>query len=424
MSSFRINNTRNLFSVVFVRDGNVLFAVLPFCVVNCAVLVAVEYIEQYIKLSFSPTGHGLMTLLVSFLVISKVNLTYERFRLARHSVGSALLRLRELNQLVITLVEANYYANDQNDTPQNDNTSSDNNNDNDKSVEAKDQELVAARLGRDEWKAACMDQTIAILDATKEVLQSSELAKALARNEGSLAEKHAKASLSSTNYNKNNSTDASMMIDDPMELVQALRLHLYVTGAEHDIQLLERLQLLTKLGEFVSDYRSLIDLASTPLPFSLIQMGRAFLFIWTFSMPLVLRQGPFSDIWSAMIFLFFLTYGFIGLELVAMQLATPFGDGPNDIRVTALCNATVTGMARDVQIADNVINKHHATTGVGGGGSTVRNRRFLFATQKSQRAAASASAAAAAGVGVLGDRTISDNTHDEYSVYHSMPFGA
>ena len=35
-----------------------------------------------------------------------------------------------------------------------------------------------------------------------------------------------------------------------------------------------------------------------------------------------------------MVFLFFLTYGFIGLELVAMKLVEPFGDGRHDVQVT------------------------------------------------------------------------------------------
>ena len=41
-------------------------------------------------------------------------------------------------------------------------------------------------------------------------------------------------------------------------------------------------------------------------------------------MPLVLRS-PFGDASAAMLFLFFLTYGFIGLEVVGLQMMSPFG---------------------------------------------------------------------------------------------------
>lgn len=390
------NSARNLFNVIFERDGNVLFAVLPYCILNCGLLLLDSYVEErYVKLSFSPTGHGLMTLLVSFLVISKVNLTYERFRIARHSVGSALLRLRELNQLVLTMVEANNCS-ECNDACSDDDTNEE------KATKA---EAAARKARRREWKADCMDKMIAILDATKDVLQSSELAKSLARHEGPLVDKNALVA----------TTNGGGIVVDPMELVQDLRLCLHVTGANHVANLFERIQLLTKLGEFVSDYRQCIDLASTPLPFSLIQMGRSFLFIWTFSMPLVLREGPFSDIWSALVFLFFLTYGFIGLELVAMQLATPFGDGPNDIRITALCNATVAGMERDLKMVTAAAVASSAPR-------SISQRRFAFARQKKQQQEV-----------VVGDDSNDSgnvnneysmyhgNVNNEYSMYHSMP---
>ena len=128
--------------------------------------------------------------------------------------------------------------------------------------------------------------------------------------------------------------------DDPMIHVQALRSHLYnarLSDTEnHDgLQLLERIKLLDMLNEFVLHFRNLLKFASTPLPFPLLQMGRTFLFLWTFSIPFVLR-GVVSEIYSQIGFVFFLTYGFIGLELVAMKLLDPFGDGVNDLKVTGM----------------------------------------------------------------------------------------
>jgi hypothetical protein len=77
--------------------------------------------------------------------------------------------------------------------------------------------------------------------------------------------------------------------------------------------------------EFFLSYQVLLKLASTALPLPLLQMGCTFLFLWrTFSMPLVL-QSPFGDTSESILFLFFLTYGFIGMELVGMQMMSPFG---------------------------------------------------------------------------------------------------
>lgn len=81
-----------------------------------------------------------------------------------------------------------------------------------------------------------------------------------------------------------------------------------------------------------------------------------------------------------------------------MQLATPFGDGPNDIRVTALCEATVAGIERDLQIKPSL----------GTSGSSLQQRRRQFASQKTSN------------VGAPEGRGDFD---DDYSPYHSMHFG-
>jgi len=69
-------------------------------------MVLVEALAMMdVKIAFSPSGHGLMTLIVSFLVINKVNLAYDRYMQSRHSVGHALSACRELNQLSYLLTE-------------------------------------------------------------------------------------------------------------------------------------------------------------------------------------------------------------------------------------------------------------------------------------------------------------------------------
>ena len=58
--------------------------------------------------------------------------------------------------------------------------------------------------------------------------------------------------------------------------------------------------------------------------------------------------------YSAMAFVFFLTYGFLGLELVAIKLMDPFGDGKNDLNVSGMREATAIGIERDLQVFGEV----------------------------------------------------------------------
>ena len=96
---------QSLWAIIFQCQGSVFFAVLPYCLLNCSLLAIVLFLAKNgVDIAFSPTGHELMTLIISFLVISKVNLGYERYMTARDAIGNALSSLRELNQLVITYV--------------------------------------------------------------------------------------------------------------------------------------------------------------------------------------------------------------------------------------------------------------------------------------------------------------------------------
>ena len=76
---------------------------------------------------------------------------------------------------------------------------------------------------------------------------------------------------------------------------------------------------------------------TTPVPFPLIQMARTFLFLYIFTVPFVLLSDE-SSVLAHCFTIFLLTYGFMGLEVVAIELDNPFGDDPNDFDCLALAH--------------------------------------------------------------------------------------
>ena len=52
--------------------------------------------------AFAMTGHTMTTFLVSFLVVAKIKISYERCIKARRALGDGLSRLRDLNQLAMS----------------------------------------------------------------------------------------------------------------------------------------------------------------------------------------------------------------------------------------------------------------------------------------------------------------------------------
>ena len=64
-------------------------------------------------------------------------------------------------------------------------------------------------------------------------------------------------------------------------------------------------------------------------------MGRTFVFVWILTLPLAL-VGDIVNVYVASCAVFILTYGFIGIELISIELDDPFGDDPNDLDVMAM----------------------------------------------------------------------------------------
>lgn len=298
-------------------------------------MCAVEMLhKEGICIAFNPSGHGLMTLIVSFLVINKVNLAYERYMQSRHVLGRALSSCRQLNQVALLYTEH-----------------------------------LVPKEKTAHWRYETVVQIVELLEATTRVIQDPHHASYLARND---------------------EVPIKTDDDDPMVHVEALRFHLFnvnrkvastisiptkcyndngnlpetaeeINSKDQDIEsldLFERMKLMDPLNEFVLHYDNLLKFSSTPLPFQLIQMGRTFLFLWTFTIPLVMR-GFVEEMYSAMAFVFFLTYGFVGLELVSTSLMNPFAKKGKMLNVIGMKEATVAGIQRDIQVFSSGQGKAH-----------------------------------------------------------------
>ena len=60
-------------------------------------------------------------------------------------------------------------------------------------------------------------------------------------------------------------------------------------------------------------------------------MARGFLFVWVFAVPLALFHEDYDFI-AVLFFALMLTYGFVGIEQVSIEMEDPFGNDQNDIR--------------------------------------------------------------------------------------------
>lgn len=90
-------------------------------------------------------------------------------------------------------------------------------------------------------------------------------------------------------------------------------------------------KLYDSLDTFMEGYYGLRKFITTPVPFPLIQMAKTFLFLYVYTIPFVMLTDT-SGLAAHCFFVVLITLGFIGLEVVAMELDNPFGDDPNDFK--------------------------------------------------------------------------------------------
>mmetsp|Transcript_47348 Transcript_47348/g.71680 ORF Transcript_47348/g.71680 Transcript_47348/m.71680 type:complete len:134 (-) Transcript_47348:404-805(-) len=74
-------------------------------------------------------------------------------------------------------------------------------------------------------------------------------------------------------------------------------------------------------------------------------MARTFIFIYSYALPFALADSMIQPV-GAMLVIFFITYGFLGLEFVAMELDDPFGDDPNDFDNLGMARVRVLSLAQ------------------------------------------------------------------------------
>lgn len=285
--------TEDHVAVLTQMHGSVWPRVMPYCICNVLLASTIYYLKFHrnLDLTFSDKGHSFMSLLVSFLVVTRSNIAYSRFMEARSHLNDAMKSCRELVHHVMTFTR---YDNS-----------------------------PTAKI----WRATVSRRTVVLLRTIVSVLEYQTKGTD-AWKVPELTKEEKQAVLLSVG--KSNERTPIVLIlflraaiasqretlKEPMHINKELRLHAFVS-------------------DFVKAYHGLMKLITTPFPFPLVQMARTFLFVWIFSLPFVLVRDV-TKLPALLMLIFFITYGFVGLEFVSIELDDPYGDDPNDFDVMGL----------------------------------------------------------------------------------------
>lgn len=293
---------RNHFSVITQLYGSVWPRVMPFCIANMVITLVVFYFFR--QLTFDPTGHKFMALILSFLVVTRAQITYGRFMQAREHLEGCYKACRELVQHMCVLT--------QEDTSE----------------------------GAKVWRHNVAYRTILLLRVTMAAIEYEsqqtspwEIPELTRADQSDLqtslfihtkGEEHtAMPSVRNLAHNPNEHDVREEWFRAPLLLAYALRKEImeqrsgaYLAKEFQHVN--EELKLLDCVTDFVKGFEGLKKLVMTPFPFPLVQMTRTFLFVFVFSLSLVLCHDDGQYPFDPLLMIFLTTFGFIGKRLITL----------------------------------------------------------------------------------------------------------
>lgn len=238
---------RSHVQVLFTMHGSVLPQVLPFCVSNVLWTLIVEGCRQkgWFDLTFkSIVGHSFMGILVSFLVVTRSRISYQRYMDSRRHLGEAYLACRELIHF------ACFYTLD-------------------------DTSALAQA-----WRQEVAYRTIVLLRVTMDVLYWTATKKKLWETMGNFKGKHQKSKhiRQLREYEHGARTQIDEVLRAPLILIYNVReiIMEHTAHLGHKMPVNEYRDLVHQASAFNKAYHGFRDLVFTPYPFPLAQVSHPF----------------------------------------------------------------------------------------------------------------------------------------------------
>jgi predicted membrane chloride channel (bestrophin family) len=290
------------------RWGSLWPQLFPYCAVNTLLMAMLHVFLMYgICLDVSSEGHNYLGFVVTFLLVSRLTTSLGRYNEARECLEAMNKSCR---QLVHTMCAYTYT-----DTSE------------------------AAHAWRNEvayLTCAFLRTAMAVIDYPSCGVRVADLPEL----RGFISKYLERVPDSPWLYDKN-----SNHYEDNLRIPIRISYLLRKSIRSHEVRMSPAISssaegdLYACLNNLTGGYYGLCKFLTTPTPFPLIQMTCTFLFFYLYTVPFALLSADDTSLFAAFahcVVTFFLTYGFMGLELTSMIIDDPFGDKENDFNNLAL----------------------------------------------------------------------------------------
>mmetsp|Transcript_21662 Transcript_21662/g.33126 ORF Transcript_21662/g.33126 Transcript_21662/m.33126 type:complete len:369 (+) Transcript_21662:127-1233(+) len=351
-------DSENHVSVILQRAGTVWCKVLPYCIFNAALACALQILKYTydVDMGFSDKGHSMMTLFVSFLIVSRVSISLGRYNESRGHLGKMYREARELVQNMVVFTKA------------------------DQSDKAKQyRNDVAYDI------SIMLRMAMAVIDFPEtgqpcwEIPELDGKPKEFIMTNLKIAEDCRHGTKSGEYIAESNMRVPIQMSYYIREQIFAINQHLETT----EIGAWQFGRMFGSIDSFMGGYYGIRKFITTPFPFPLVQMARTFMFIYLETLPFALLDTVQDSMYVHMAIVFLVTYGFVGLETVSIELDNPFGNDENDfdnlgMAVTALEDTYVTIYNADgVEWMKKLKSRLNVSSALNGNGAPTETSALL-----------------------------------------------
>jgi len=314
-----VYSNSDTFALITQRFGSIAGKVFPYCVANVLLSVLLVWLMETrgLDLSIDVFGHEFMSVLVAFLVINKLSFTLGLYYEMQGHLAKLNQSALELCQLACSYTSTCLY---------------------------KDEPEVKA------WRFQIHLHVLILLKAVVSVLyrggeisawEIPELA------DHPLVDLSGVSGVTDQGYIWSSHLKSNKNLRVPIQLAQRLRNEivkhrtLFPPGQDPALDMMQEQALLTCVHDFMEGYHGIRKYLVAPLPLPLVQLARIFVLVYVYTFPFALLNPQLNLPYTEMIFLTSLmTYGFIGIEYLYVELDDSFNEDPNDLPLTEEAKAT------------------------------------------------------------------------------------
>uniref|UniRef100_A0A7S0C3N8 Uncharacterized protein n=1 Tax=Proboscia inermis TaxID=420281 RepID=A0A7S0C3N8_9STRA len=122
------------------------------------------------------------------------------------------------------------------------------------------------------------------------------------------------------------------------------------------------MDLTQELNSYINAYHTLTQMSSAPFPFPLLQMSFTITDVWLYTLPFALAS-TIEDGYVCALIVFFIHFGFAGINAVSNEIMHPTGSDPNDFEMDLYRDRTARGIQGDLSSRWTNLNDRDESSG-------------------------------------------------------------